>query len=745
MIGSTVKQYRIEEKLGAGGMGDVYLAQDTRLDRQVALKFLPFFMVESSDDKDRFLLEAKAAARLNHPNIAQVFGFEEEEGRLFIVMEYIAGTSLREIIDDSSPKSLKEILNWIRQVGEALSKAHQKGITHRDIKPDNIMITPDGTVKIVDFGLAKLTDYSGITDSEKTLGTAAYMSPEQAEGRDVDHRTDIWSLGVVLYEALTEVKPFKGNHLYAIVYSILSSKPKSIHQFKPDFPEELDTIIERALAKNPDERYQQVEDMLEDLHLLERGSELTDDISAGTGRSRLPSIAVLSFINISADKEQEYFCDGMAEEIINALSQLDGLRVVARTSAFSFKGKDEDIRVIGQKLNVGSVLEGSVQKAGNRVRIAVKLTNTIDGFQVWSERYERELKDIFSIQDEISLAVVEYLKVKLLGEEETEITKRNTEDLDAHNSYLQGLYFWGMRTAEGFKKAIDFFERAIALDPQYAAAHAGIADVYNSMGYWNLLLPREAFPLAKAASKRALEIDDRHSDAHSTLGWIYTIYDWDWTAAENQFRWAIELNPNSARSRNWYAVHLSFRGRFDEAIKEVDHALELDPLSLLINANAGAIRYCARRYDEAEVMYYRTLELEPNFGVARFFYGCLCIQKGKYEEAISELKKAADLAGNLPWVLGCLGMAYAYSGQRDKAEELLEKLETRSKEEYVSPVGAALIHLGLGEIDKFREWTEEALDYRDVTLPHLKVFPEFDSVRSEPWFQEILKRMRLVD
>ena len=355
------------------------------------------------------------------------------------------------------------------------------------------------------------------------------------------------------------------------------------------------------------------------------------------------------------------------------------------------------------------------------------------------------MKDIFSIQDEISLAVVEYLKVKLLGEEETDMTRRNTEDLDAHNSYLQGLYFWGMRTVEGFKNAIDFFEQAITLDPQYASAHSGIADVYNSMAYWSLLHPKEAFPRAKAASKRALEIDDRHSDAHSTLGWIYTIYDWDWTAAENQFKWAIELNPNSARTRNWYAVHLSFRGRFYEAIKEVDLALELDPLALLINANAGAIRYCARRYDEAEVMYYRTLELEPNFGVARLFYGCLYIQKGRYEEAISELKKAADLTGGMPWVLGCLGMAYAYSGQRDKAEELLGDMEKRSKEGYVSPVGAALIHLGLGEIDKFREWTEEALDYRDVTLPHLKVFPEFDSVRSEPWFQDVMKRMRLAD
>ncbi len=745
MIGSTIKQYRIEEKLGAGGMGDVYLAQDTRLDRQVALKFLPFYVAESSDEQDRFLLEAKAAARLNHPNIAQVYGFEEEEGRLFIVMEHIAGSSLKEIIEESSPRPLKDILNWIRQIGEALSKAHQQGITHRDIKPDNILITPDGTVKIVDFGLAKLTDYSGITDSGKTLGTAAYMSPEQAEGSDIDHRTDIWSLGVVLYEVLTGEKPYKGDHLYAIVYSILSSKPKSIHRFRPDLPEELETIIERALTKDPDERYQQVEDLLADLQLLERGSELTGGITACTGESRLPSIAVLPFMNISADEEQEYFCDGMAEEIINALSMLEGLRVVARTSAFSFKGKEEDVREIGRKLNVGSVLEGSVQKAEDRVRIAVMLTSTTDGYQVWSERYERKLQDIFSIQDDISLAVVENLKVKLLGEEESEMTKRHTEDLDAHNAYLQGLYYWGMRTAEGFKNSIDFFERAISLDPQYASAHARIADVYNSMGYWSLLPPKEAFPRAKAASKRALEIDDRHAEAHGTLGWINTIYDWDWKAAENQFKWAIELNPNSSRTRNWYAVHLSFRGRFDEAIKEIDKALELDPLALLVNANAGAIRYCARQYDEAEVMYYRTLELEPNFGIARLFNGCLYIQKKRYEEAISELKKAAKLTGGMPWALGCLGMAYAVSGQRDKAEELLIDLEEKSKEKYISPVGAALIHLGLGQVDKFREWTEEALEYRDVTMPHLKVFPEFDSVRSEPWFQEILKRMRLAD
>jgi len=745
MIGKTVKQYRIDKKLGAGGMGDVYLAQDTRLDRPVALKFLPFYIAESSEEQDRFLVEAKAAARLNHPNIAQIYGFEEEEGRLFIVMEHIAGSSLKKVIEESPMPPLKDILNWIRQIGDALSKAHQQGIVHRDIKPDNILVTDDGITKIVDFGLAKLIDYSGITDTGKTLGTAAYMSPEQAEGNDVDHRTDIWSLGVVFYEVLTGIKPYKGDRLYAIVYSILSSRPKSIHEFRPDLPEELETIVERALAKNPDERYQQMEDMLSDLQFLERGSRLATGITTGKGKSRLPSIAVLPFMNISADEEQDYLCYGIAEEIINDLSMLDGLRVVGRTSAFSFKGKEEDVREIGRKLNVESVLEGSVQKAGDRVRITVMLTSTTDGYQVYSERYEREVQDIFLIQDEISLAVVENLKVELLGEEKTEMTKRHTEDLDAHNAYLQGLYFWGMRSAEGFKNSIDFFERAISIDPNYASAHAGIADVYNSMGYWGLLPPRVAFPRAKAASKKVLEIDDRHADANGTLGWINTIYDWEWRAAESQFKWAIELNPNSSRIRNWYAVHLSFRGRFDEAIREVDQALELDPLSLLINSNAGAIRYAARRYDEAEILYYRALELEPNFGVARLFKGCLYIQKKRYEEAISELKKAAKLTGGMPWALGCLGMAYAHSGQRDKAEELLIDLEKKSKEKYVSPVGAALIHLGLNQIDKFRKWTEEALEYRDVTMPHLKVFPEFDSVRSEPWFQDILKHMRLAD
>ncbi len=745
MIGRTIKQYRIVEKLGKGGMGDVYLAQDTRLDRQVAVKFLPFYTAEASADQKRFLREAKAAARLNHPNIAQVHGFEEEEGRLFIVMEHIAGSSLKEILEEEHPRPLKEILSWIRQAAEALSKAHEAGVMHRDIKPDNILVTTEGAVKIVDFGLAKLAGQSDLTTTDSTLGTAAYMSPEQAQGDAVDHRTDIWSLGVVLYEMVTGTRPYRGEHLYAIVYSILSSKPKPIDQLRSDLPAGLGVVIERALSKDPDRRYQRMGEMLADLRLLEEGVELATGVTASVATSRPPSIVVLPFANISADKQQEYFCDGMAEEIINALSKVEGLRVVARTSAFSFKGKDEDVREIGRKLNVSSVMEGSVQKADDRVRISVQLTNAADGYHVWSERYDRKLEDIFAIQDEISLAVVENLKVQLLGEEEAKLTKRYTEDLDAFNAYLKGLYFWGTRTAEGLQEAIDCFERAIAMDQQYAAAHAGIADVYNSMGYWGFLSPKEAFPHAKAAGKRALEIDDRLAEAHGALAWINTVFDWDWEASESRFKWAIELNPNCPRTRNWYAVHLMFRGRFDEAIEEIDRALELDPLALLINANAGAIRYCARRYDEAEALYNKTLEMEPNFGVAHLFLGCLHIQKGRYQEAISELQNATKLTGGIPWAIGCLGIALAKSGKRKKAEELLGDLEVRAGKKYISPVGAALVYLGLGEVDKFREWAEEALEYRDVTMPHLKVFPEFDSVRSEPWFQAILKRMRLSD
>jgi len=317
--------------------------------------------------------------------------------------------------------------------------------------------------------------------------------------------------------------------------------------------------------------------------------------------------------------------------------------------------------------------------------------------------------------------------------------------VDAHNAYLEGLYYWGRRTAEGMQRAIESFERALTIDPQYAAAHAGIADVYCSMGYWGLLPPMEAFPRAKAACRKALEIDDRLGEAHGTLAWINTVFDWDWSASESRFKWALELNPSSARIRNWHAVHLMFRGRFDEAIEEIDRAFELDPLALLICANAGAIRYCARRYTQAKVLYNMALEMEPNFGVAHLFLGCLRIQEGKYEVAISELQKATELTGGMPWAIGCLGIAYAKSGENKKARELLKELGKRSREKYISPVGAAFIYLGLGEIDKFREWTEEALRYRDVTVPHLKVFPEFDRVRSEPWFQDILKKIRLDD
>jgi serine/threonine-protein kinase len=748
MIGKTLSHYRVLKKLGEGGMGEVYLAEDTKLKRRVALKFLPTQYASDEEFKTRFKREAQAAAALNHPNVITIHEVAEHESRPYIAMEYVQGESLKDL-SVGKDLSISRIIDIGIQICEGLAKAHPAGIVHRDIKPQNILIDKDGRVRILDFGLAKLKRDAMLTQIGTTVGTVAYMSPEQARGEEVDHRTDIWALGVILYEMLTGQMPFKGEHDQAVIYSILNTYPQPISALRPEMPYELEQVVNNSLTKDREERYQQIGDTLTDLRSVKDAfqSGVTRSLRVETEPS--PSIAVLPFTNLSADKEQEYFCDGMAEEIINALTHLEGLRVVARTSAFSFRGKEIDIREIGRKLNVKTLLEGSVRKAGSRLRITAQLVNVADGYHLWSERYDRDIEklccpgDIFSIQDEISLAIVDKLRVKLLGGEKTKILKRHTRDLDAFNLYLKGRYFWGKRTEESLKKSIEHFNQAIEKDPNYALAYAGLADAYITLQDYSLLSPKPLRQKAKEAAKKALDIDATLAEAHNSLAHVM-FREWDWEGGKREHKRAIELNPNYASAHHWYALLLSYAGRFDEAIAEMKKAWELDPLSLIINRNLGLVLYFARRYDQAVEQLQKTLEMDPGFSFAHAILGRAYLQKSMYQEALLELRKESDVRGDWhPLVETWEGIACVKLGKRSEAQRIMGDLVERAKQAYISPVILAGLHFALGEIDQGFEALERAYNQRDSRLFEMKVHPEFDGVRSDPRFKKLLKKIGL--
>jgi serine/threonine-protein kinase len=745
---TVIFHYKIIRKIGAGGMGEVYLAEDSRLNRRVALKFLPDQYASDEEFKERFKREARAAAALNHPNIITIHEVAEYEARPFIAMEYVEGGSLKELIAGGG-LSIDRIIDIAGQICEALAKAHQAGIVHRDVKPQNVLIDKDGRLRILDFGLAKVKKEAMLTQFGTTVGTVAYMSPEQARGEDVDHRTDIWALGVVLHEMLTGEMPFKGEHEQAVIYAILNAEPHPLTSVAPKAPLELEEIVNRALAKRPEERYQAVSEMLNHLRLAREGFESGVTRTLLTKAQTSPSIAVLPFTNLSADKDQEYFCDGMAEEIINALTQVEGLHVVARTSAFSFRGKKADVREIGRRLNVGAVLEGSVRKAGSRLRISAQLVNVADGYHLWSEKYDRDVgelccpEDIFCIQDEISLAIVDKLKVKLLGGEKTKILKRHTHDLDAYNMYLKGRYFWGKRTEESLKKGIEYFNQAIEKDPNYTLAYAGLADSYITLGDYSFLPPKPLLQKAKEAARKALDIDATLAEAHNSLAHAM-FREWDWEGAEREHNRAIELNPNYASAHHWYALLLMYAGRFDEAIAEMKRAWELDPLSLIINRNLGLTLYYARRYDLALEQLQKTLEMDPTFSMVHAALGEVYLQKSMHEEALKEFQKEADIHGRLnqheeAW----RGIAYLKTGNRDEAQKILDDLLEQAKQAYVAPTRLASLYFAFGEDDEGFRWLDRSYQEHDSTLLEIKVDPGFDGVRSDPRFKELLKKVGL--
>jgi len=747
MIGKTIFHYRILEKLGEGGMGIVYKAEDTKLKRTVALKFLAPQALGSKQEKERLVREAQAAAVLDHPNICTIYEINEVQGQTFISMSYIEGESVKDKIV-SGPLELNETVDIAIQVASGLGEAHEKRIVHRDIKSSNIMLTSKGQAKIMDFGLARMTKGSEAPEQNTTSGTVAYMSPEQASGENVDQRTDIWSLGVVFYEMLTGQLPFKGDYNQAVIYSVLNQKPKTIKALRPEVPESLERIINKALTKNPDSRYQNTRELLNDLGKTSKELESMEEQSAK--KKHQPSIAVLPFVNLSADPEQDYFCDGMAEEIINALTHVEGLMVVARTSAFVFKEKRQDIREIGRKLNVENLLEGSVRKAGNQVRITAQLINVADGYHLWSEKYDRNIselccpEDIFAIQDEISMAIVDNLKVKLLGDEKAALLKRHTHDLDAYNLYLKGRYHWNKRTPEGLKKALKHFQKVIEKDPNYALAYAGLADCYIMLEQALVLPAKVAFPKAKEWVTKALEKDQTLAEAHASLADILWAYDRDWIAAEREFKKAIELNPNYATAHQWYAIYLSAMGRFDQAIREIKRAQELDVLSLIINVGAALIYSNADQQDQAIQECLRVLDMDPNFIFANLMVGRAYEQKEMFDKAIKQYLKEEILAGVLSSEeVEMLKKTYSGSDWKSYWRKHVEILEKKSEQGYLRVSEIARDYIRLGDNEKAIQWLEKAYQEYDPNLGSLKTDPTFDPLRPDPRFKSLLRKMGL--
>ncbi|HTQ80043.1 MAG TPA: protein kinase, partial [Thermoanaerobaculia bacterium] len=638
MIGQTISHYRILEKLGGGGMGVVYKGRDLRLDRLVALKFLPPQLSANPEARERFLQEAKAASALDHPNTCTIHQIDStDDGQLFIVMALYEGETLDRRLTGHGRLAPDEAVEIALEAGRGLSRAHRAGIVHRDVKPSNLMITHDGMVKILDFGIARLAGSNRVTHTGKVVGSIDYMSPEHARGEEVDQRTDVWSLGVVLYEMLTGERPFRGGNDQAVLYQILNGQPRSLLEHVPDLPHNIEHAVRKALTKQLHERYRSIEELIANLKDETGGLPTTISIRPSPAKPGA-SIAVLPFVDMSPEGDQEYFCDGMAEELIHLLTRVPGLRVASRSSTFQFKGKARELAAIRERLNVETLLEGGVRKSGNRLRITAQLVDLAQGFQLWSGRYDREIADVFAIQDEIAGTIVDTLKVELVGKLGPLPARTTAPDFEIYNLYLQGRFHWNKRTGEGLGKGVQYFQQVIERDPGYARGYAGLADAYLLLGVYGFAPPGEVMPKARQAAMRALALDDRAAEVYTSLGCLEAVYDWFWGNSERDFKRAIELDPGYATAHHWYATNLlTPMGRFEEAARELKVARELDPLSLAINASLGLLFFYSRNYAEAVAAYQKTLEIDPRFAMAQYFLGQTLSALGEGKEAVAAI------------------------------------------------------------------------------------------------------------
>jgi eukaryotic-like serine/threonine-protein kinase len=821
---SSIGPYRIVKLLGAGGMGKVYLAHDERLNRPVAVKLLSPYQAAEEERIRRFRKEAFAASALNHPNILTIYEIGVFDEHNFIATEFIDGVTLRSRLGRRElPVSLG--LEIATQVASALSAAHEAGIVHRDIKPENVMIRADGLVKVLDFGIAKYARPDGGDEQDQVetkpgslIGTVPYMSPEQARGLPVDARTDIWSLGVMLYEMVTGRVAFLGETPTETISLILQKEPAPLSRYAHDVPAELERIIAKALTKDREERYQTAKDLFIDLRNLKRKREVDAEIertvapeprppeSTSSGQSTratasgaaaatapakkaersassaefilslikqhklaatlapvvliiavvglwayphlrntgpaINSIAVLSFQNRSPEADTDYLAEGLAESLVYRLSQLPNLKVSPTSSVFRYKGKEIDPVKVGQELGVNAVVSGRIVQRGDSLTISVELVDVRSNKVLWGEQYDRKMSDLLATQRQIAREIVENLKLKVSGAEKA-LAKHYTESNEAYQLYLKGRFYWNKRTGEALRKAIEYFNQAIEKDPGFARAYAGLADCYVVPP--NRLPPRDAMHKGKAAALRALELDDTLAEAHTTLGRVLAISDWDWPAAEKEYKRAIELNPRYAIVHQWYGGYLEVMGHRNEAIAERKLAQELDPLSPIVNFELGLAIYYTRDYDQAIEQFQKTLELDPNFPPAQQFLPAAYEQKGMYDQAIAEFKKAIPLLGGNEWSLtrGGLGHVYAVLGRRSEALALVAELKQLSERGYVPATSVAVIYAGLGEKDQAFVWLEKGYEERAFQMQWLRLEPRWDNLRSDPRFADLLRRIGL--
>jgi eukaryotic-like serine/threonine-protein kinase len=767
VIAENISHYRISKKLGAGGMGEVYLAEDSRLGRQVALKFLPASYQYDPDRRARFMKEARAASALRSPYIAAIYDIGEHDDTMFIVMEYVEGELLQSRIERGAIPA-RDAIDIAEQIADALDEAHTLGIIHRDIKSANLMLTPRGLVKMLDFGLAKITETRDpATSGDLTtplgqqtaaglvLGTVTYMSPEQALGRPLDGRSDIFSLGVVLYETLTTRLPFQGTSATEIIDNILHREPVPIAHLAADVPAELERVVRKCLEKDRDRRYQSARELGIDLRNLKRDmdsgalstSALRTQTHTGQTARRKPSrraidsLAILPLANESSDPETEYLADGITESIINNLSQIAKLRVMARSTVFRYKGRGVDPITVGRELGVRAALVGRMVSRGDRLVIKVELVDTSDGSHLWGENYNRPMADIFAIETDISSVISEKLRLQLDSAQKKKLAKHHTEKAEAYQLYLKGRACWNKRTTEDLKRGIDYFNQAIAADPGYALAYAGLADSYNILASYSALAPDEAFPKAREAATAALKLDERLPEAHASLAFVTFGYSWDFAQADREFRRALKLNPGYAVAHQWYALYLAAVRRTDEAIAAIDRAAELDPMSLPIITNRGWILYLARRHDEALKVLTKALELDPDFVLAHRRLGQVYEAQQRFSEARSEYEKCLQLAPNDVETLAALGHAYGASGDPARAHEIIARLTGISQCHYVPAFLVAMIHIGLGELDAAFGWLAKACEEHYGFLTYINVGPVFDPLRGDPRFAELIARI----